>query len=129
MSKLDKGFTVGTKWLGICKRESASCFDVKGRLQVSTQARCDVPQLQKQSQCEHLRENPPLGTMCRAACVVQNRAPHYCVPDIVVDQGVEFEFTLSQECEEFGIDVRITGSHAGWQQVFVERHCGLLENL
>ena len=73
---------------------------------------------------------------CIVSCVcsnnvpwVKNRVPkhvmhvfvdmwltHYGVPEIVmVDQGGEFESTFAQECEEFGIDIRVTGSHAGWQ--------------
>ena len=52
---------------------------------------------------------------------------HHGVPSIVVvNQGGEFESTFAQECEEFGAQIRITGSRAGWQQGFVERHGGLL---
>ena len=50
---------------------------------------------------------------------------HVGVPEfVVVDQGAEFESATDQECEEFGIDIRIT--HAGWQQGLVERHSGFL---
>ena len=48
------------------------------------------------------------------------------MPEIVAG---EFQSTCAQEWEEFGIDVRISGGHAGGQQGLVERHGGLLEDI
>ena len=83
------------------------------------------------------------GTMYHVACLVKKEAfkhimqgfvdiwlTHYGVLEIVVvDQGAEFESTFAHECEESGIDIRITGSHAGWQQGFLERRGGLLSEM
>ena len=58
---------------------------------------------------------------------IEMRLTHYGLPGIVVvGQGGEFGTTLSQEYDEFGIDVHTTGSHAGWWQGLVERHGGVV---
>ena len=55
-----------------------------------------------------------------------NTSHHDGVPEIVVvDQGGECASTFARECEEFEIDVRITGNDAGWQQGLIERYGGL----
>ena len=55
------------------------------------------------------------------------RLTHYGVVGIVmVDQEGELESTFVHECEELGIDIRVSGSHGGRQQGLVERHVGLL---
>ena len=47
---------------------------------------------------------------------------NHCVQEIVVvDPGGEFQTTVCQAWAEFGIGVRIIGSHAGWQQGLVEK--------
>ena len=62
---------------------------------------------------------------------MKNRAPTNCgvLEVVVVDQGGEFESTFAQEFEDYGIDARITGSLAGWQQSLVERNGVLLCDL
>ena len=58
---------------------------------------------------------------------IEMRLIHNGVPEVVVvDQCGEFESTFAQEREEIWIDVRITGSHAGWQQSQVGRRGGVL---
>ena len=32
-------------------------------------------------------------------------------------------------CESFGIDCKVTGAHAGWQNALIERHGAILEQL
>ena len=40
---------------------------------------------------------------------------HYGMPGIVVEnKRSEFVSTFSHECDEFWIDIRVVGSHAGW---------------
>ena len=76
-----------------------------------------------------------VGTMYHVACMVKNREPKHvvqcfievvCQKIVVVDQGSKFGCTFSQEPEGFCIDVRITGSHAGWRHGLVKRHGGSL---
>ena len=48
------------------------------------------------------------------------------VPEtVIVDQGGEFEKEMNDMFEEYNIDSRITGSKAGWQHGFAERHGGI----
>ena len=63
-------------------------------------------------------------TMYHVTCLVQNLVPqhvvqrcidmwliHFGVPEIMMmDERVEFESTYAQECQEFGVDVRIIGT-------------------
>ena len=41
---------------------------------------------------------------------------HYGVPELVAcDQGGEFMGEFINMCESLGIDTKVTGAHAGWQ--------------
>ena len=52
---------------------------------------------------------------------------HYGRPNrIVMDQGGEFEHEWILMMESYGIHSKTTGSHAGWQHAFAERHGGIL---
>lgn len=44
----------------------------------------------------------------------------------MVDQDGDFEGHYNEECDELGIDVAVTASHAAWQHGLAERHGGLL---
>jgi len=55
---------------------------------------------------------------------------HYGVPDkVICDQGGEFMKHFSDMCESLGIDCKVTGAHAGWQNALIERHGAILEQL
>ena len=77
--------------------------------------------------------------MYHVACFVLDRVPKHVVQCFLeirltpqwrarscVDHGGEFELACLQECAGDKIDVRITRSHARWQQGWVETHGGLL---
>ena len=55
---------------------------------------------------------------------------HYGVPEkIICDQGGEFMGVFIDMCENLGIDTKVTGAHAGWQNGVIERHGAILEQL
>ena len=80
------------------------------------------------------------GTNKHAAVLLKTRKPSYCAQKfikhwiscfgrpskIVMDQGGEFEKEWILMLEQFGIHSITTGSHAGWQHAFAERHGALL---
>ena len=80
------------------------------------------------------------GTNKHAAVLLKTRQPayvakkfikHWIAPfgrpsRIVMDQGGEFEREWILMLEQFGIQSKTTGSHAGWQHALAERHGGLL---
>ncbi len=43
-------------------------------------------------------------------------APYGAPELLVVDQGAEFEGAFIGMCEEYGIDTRVVGARAPWQQ-------------
>ena len=52
---------------------------------------------------------------------------HYGTPDLLIcDLGGEFQSEWYDTCEEYGIDSRMAGSHAPWQNGFAERHGKIL---
>ena len=55
---------------------------------------------------------------------------HYGVPEkVVCDQGGEFMKDFIDMCESLGIDCKVAGAHAGWQNALIERHGAILEQL
>lgn len=80
------------------------------------------------------------GTNKHAAVLLKTRQPayvakkfikHWIAPfgrpvRIAMDQGGEFEREWILMLEQFGIQSKTTGSHAGWQHALAERHGGLL---
>ena len=80
------------------------------------------------------------GTNKHAAVLLKTRKPSYVArkfikhwigafgrPNrVVMDQGGEFEKEWLLMLENYAIHSTTTGSHAGWQHAFAERHGGLL---
>jgi hypothetical protein len=81
------------------------------------------------------------GTSFHQAVLVRNRDPkhvseeflrmwisHYGCPRMVIaDQGGEFSSHFVQMCEDFDLDIKLSGAHAPWQNALAERHGSILE--
>ena len=48
---------------------------------------------------------------------------------IIADPGGEFQSHFLSVCEDYGIDVKMSGSHAPWQNALAERHGAILEEM
>ena len=80
------------------------------------------------------------GTSWHAASLIKTRQPeyvaqkfmeiwisHYGPPKLIIaDQGGEFQSHFLSFCEDYGIDVKMSGSHAPWQNALAERHGAIL---
>ncbi len=80
------------------------------------------------------------GTAFQQACLLKTRDPkhvsekfletwitHYgCPRTVIVDQGGEFQSYFTQMLEDLGLESKVSGAHAPWQNALAERHNGIL---
>ena len=59
--------------------------------------------------------------------ILQDWIAHYGVPEeIIMDQGGEFQSYFLDLCEHMGIDTKLSGAGAAWQNGIAEQHGGIL---